>query len=385
MGTSEIIVIGGGITGCATTYELSKRGVKVTLIEREALHAMGSGWTLAGVRQSGRHAAELPIARAAVARWATLADELGAPTDYRRDGNLRLALLPEEADTIRQVVTDGIAAGVPLEYIADRHTIREIAPDVAPNIAGASFCPTDGHADNIKTVRAYADAARNLGARIVTGVTARELLVESGAIRGVHTSDGPMAADCVIVAAGIYAPRMIAPLGLNLPLAVVHCPVVQTVPTEDVQLKPVLGVATGSFAARATVRGGIRFIGASVPWPHGEHTATNTGVSVQQLESMTRTALAIVPRLADVRIEHVWGGLIDDTPDNLPVLDAVADFPGLILGTGFSGHGFGIGPVTGEILANLAMYQRDDRFDMAPFRLNRFATGTPEEQLQMLG
>jgi sarcosine oxidase subunit beta len=382
---SEAIVIGGGITGCATAYELAKRGVQVTLLERDQLHAMGSGWTLAGVRQSGRHSAELPLARAAIRRWETLAEELDADLEYRQHGNLRLALNETQVATIKRVVDDGNAAGVPMDYL-NPEAAREIAPVITEAIVGASLCPTDGHANNLKTVQAYAHAAQRHGATFVTGVEVLHLATSGDTVTGVVTTKGTYSADVVVVAAGIYSPRLLEPLGLPLPIEIVHCPVAQTVPTDTFRLDPVLGVATGGFAARQTAGGAIRFIGASIPWGERHHTRENTGMTVQQMDAMTRNASAILPGLADLRIEMVWGGLIDRTPDVIPVLDAVDGYPGLVVGAGFSGHGFGIGPISGEILANLATAGSDDRFDLTPFRLSRFADGNVRhESLEMHG
>ncbi len=385
MTISDVIVIGGGITGCATAYELAKRGVQVTLIEREHLHAMGSGWTLAGVRQSGRHSAELPLAREAIRRWETLAGELDADVEYRQHGNLRLALNEEETGTIKGVVADGNAAGVPMEYL-EPDAVRQIAPVITAEIAGASLCPTDGHANNLKAVQAYANAAQRLGARFVTGVDVLRLTTSGQTVTGVVTSSGTYTADVVVVAAGIYTPHLLEPLGLSLPIEIVHCPVAQTVPSPTFRLDQVLGVASGGFAARQTADGAIRFIGASIPWGEQQHTPGNTGMTVQQLDIMTRNAIAILPGLAQLRVDRVWGGLIDRTPDVIPVLDAVEGYAGLVVGAGFSGHGFGIGPISGEILANLAMSGSDTRFDLQPFRLSRFADGSiHRESLEMLG
>lgn len=386
MSNSEVIIIGGGITGCATAYELGKQGVKVTLIERETIRAMGSGWTLAGVRQSGRVPAELPIAREAIRRWEALGEELGAEIDYRQDGNLRLALSNDQADTIRKVVADGNDAGVPMEWI-DGDEARRIAPALTGSVVGASFCATDGHASNAKTVDAYAAAAMRQGATFVTGVEVLELVTDGNRVTGVKTTDGTYSADVVVAAAGIYTPKLLSPLGLKLPFQVVLCPVAETVHTDVINLKPVLGVAEGNFAARQTAEGGIRFIGASMPWNEtGQHTASNTGMTVQEMDNMTRNALAILPDLANIRVDRVWGGLIDRTPDAMPVYDAVPEYPGLVVSAGFSGHGFGIGPMSGEILANLATSGNDARFDLTPFRLERFAKDEIEhESLEMLG
>lgn len=386
MANGEVIVIGGGITGCATAYELGKRGIHVTLIERESIHAMGSGWTLAGVRQSGRHVAELPIARQAIRRWETLGEELGAEIHYRQNGNLRLALSAEEADTVRQVVAEGNASGVAMEWI-DGDRAREIAPALTESVVAASYCPTDGHADNTRTVQAYAAAAQRQGATIVSNTEVLELITSGDRVTGVITTGDTYSADAVVVAAGIYSPKLLEPLGLPMPIQVVMCPVAETVPTESISLAPVLGVAAGTFAARQTAENRIRFIGASAPWNEtGLHTAANTGMTVQAMDAMTRNALKILPGLAEIRVERVWGGLIDRTPDVLPVFDAVPQHPGLIVGAGLSGHGFGIGPMSGEILANLVTDGKDDRFDLEPFRLSRFAgDGVESQSLEMLG
>lgn len=385
MSTMEAIVIGGGITGCATAYELGKQGVKVTLLEREHIRAMGSGWTLAGVRQSGRVQEELPIAREAIRRWEHLGEELGAELDYRQQGNLRLALSPDEAATIQQVVDDGNAAGVPMQWL-DRDAAREIAPALTTDFVGASFCATDGHASNAKTVDAYAAAAQRLGTTIINGVEVLELITDGDRVTGVMTTNGPYSADIVIVATGIYTPKLLQPLGLTLPLQVVLCPVAETVPTGTLSLAPVLGVAAGNFAARQTAEGGIRFIGESQVWNEGHHTSSNTGMTVREMDAMTRNALQILPGLADIRVDRIWGGLIDRTPDAMPVLDAVPEYAGLIVGAGFSGHGFGIGPMSGEILANLATAGEDARFNLEPFRLRRFVDSPVEhESLEMLG
>jgi sarcosine oxidase subunit beta len=115
---ADVVVIGSGISGAAAAYELAKDGVDVVLLDRFGPAAMASGWTLAGVRQSGRHAAELPLAKAAVEIWSSLAEELDGPTGYRRDGNLRLARTPDEVPVIRDLVAEQSQAGLDLELLS---------------------------------------------------------------------------------------------------------------------------------------------------------------------------------------------------------------------------------------------------------------------------
>ena len=136
--SDRVVVIGGGISGVAAAYELARNGVRVTLLERGELASMASGWTLAGVRQSGRHPAELPLAAAAVARWSTLDEELEADTEYRQNGNLRLALSESDVPTIRGVVETSAAAGIPIEYLESVDEIRAIAPALSTMVCKIS-------------------------------------------------------------------------------------------------------------------------------------------------------------------------------------------------------------------------------------------------------
>jgi sarcosine oxidase subunit beta len=158
--SSSVIIIGGGISGTAAAWELARHGVSVTLLERGDMASMASGWTLAGVRQSGRHPAELPLAQAAVKRWENLSEELGDDVEYRQNGNLRLALTPDDVPAIRNVVATGNAAGIPMTYLETVADVHEIAPALTSDLEGASFCATDGHANPQKTVAAFAAAAR---------------------------------------------------------------------------------------------------------------------------------------------------------------------------------------------------------------------------------
>jgi sarcosine oxidase subunit beta len=380
----DVIVIGGGISGAATAYELARRGVPVTLVERGDLASMASGWTLAGVRQSGRHPAELPLAQAAVARWPRLADELGADVEYRQHGNLRLARTDNEVPTIRQVAADGVAAGIPMAFLDGRDAVREVAPALTEGIRAASFCPTDGHANPTLTVRAFAAAAQRHGASIRTHTEVTGIAVENGRVRGVQASTDMLAADVVVVAAGIYTPRLLAPLGLEFPLTVTLVPMVQTAVVPETLL-PVLGVADGGFAGRQEASGRFRLCGTSRVWDGTRHTDENVMPSMGQIQRTIADAVTTIPALADVRIHRVWGGLIDRTPDVIPVLERPAEVEGLVVGAGFSGHGFCLGPVTGEILADLAT-TGTTAHPIAPFALGRFAGQDQEAAtLQMHG
>jgi sarcosine oxidase subunit beta len=150
-------------------------------------------------------------------------------------------------------------------------------------------------------------------------------------------------------------------------------------------LKQVLGVADGGFAGRQEVSGRFRLCGSPVSWDGTQHTSENVMPSLQQMQRTFADTASLLPQLADVRISRIWGGLIDRTPDVIPVIERVPDMEGLVIGAGFSGHGFCLGPVTGEILADLAI-TGTTRHPIAPFSLDRFARQPHQaEALQMHG
>jgi len=373
-GTTEVVVIGGGISGTATAYELARAGAKVTLLEQGSLASMASGWTLGGVRQSGRHPAELPLASAAVARWEQLGEELGADVEYRREGNLRLARSPEEVPVIQTIVAEQPNLGLDLRFLPDNAAVREIAPAIAESVLAASYCPTDGHANPITTVRAMAGAAARHGATLRTETVVTTIDASGGRVRGVRTRGGDIAADVVVVAAGVYSARLCAPLGLDLPIQVSRVAVVQTVPLPPL-IQQVLGTAGADFAGRQEVGGRFRLTGGGRPWPHqlddlahGDDPVLPPAEDV--IAALTR-GIEVLPALGDARVARVWGGLLDMTPDALPIIERVPELDGLVIAGGFSGHGFCLGPVTGQIVRDLVL-EGTTAFPIRPFRLDRF-------------
>jgi sarcosine oxidase subunit beta len=370
---TEVVIIGAGISGAATAWHLARAGARVTLLDRYGPAAMASGWTLAGVRQSGRHPAELPLAKAAVAMWQTLGEELDADTFYRRGGNLRLARVPDEIPVIERLIKEQSAAGLEITALHGTPDIREIAPAIADDVIMASFCPSDGHADPKATVLAFVRAAERAGA--VTRFGERALTIETlgGKVAGVRTDKGFIPADRVVLAAGIFGNELLNPLGLAVPIDVQIVTVVQSTVMAPL-LDQVIGVANADVAGRQEANGRFRVTSGAEPW-HNEMedgptpTVRPTAASVAgTVEKFAR----VVPAFGGARIEAIWAGLLDMTPDALPVIEASPDIEGLVIAMGFSGHGFCLGPVTGRILADLVQGRAPD-LPLAPFTLARFA------------
>ncbi len=382
---TDVVVVGAGISGAASAYELATSGLKVILIDRYGPAAMASGWTLAGVRQSGRHPAELPLARRAVSMWQSLAERLDAPTHYRKRGNLRLARTSEELARLAGMVEEQRAASLDLSLL-DAKQVAELAPAVSSAVLGASYCPTDGHADPQATVQAFVDAAVRAGAETRFGEDVLSIDTADGRVTGVTTSAGHIPAGRVILAAGVLGNRLLQPLGLSVPMQVRLVTAVRTVPAAPM-LDQVIGVANADCAGRQEVTGRFRFTGGSTEWSGEIEDGTRPRVRppTRGVADAIRLFGGVIPAMLDTPIDEVWAGLIDQTPDALPVLQSVAEPSGLVIAMGFSGHGFCLGPVTGQIAAAMAQDLPVD-LPLEPFALARFDRwNAPSEPMTLHG
>jgi sarcosine oxidase subunit beta len=377
----DVVVIGAGISGAATAYELATAGLSVVIVDRWAPAAMASGWTLAGVRQSGRDMAELPLARASVELWRTLSERLDAPTHYTRRGNLRIARTPAEFAVVAGIVAEQKAVGLDIELLPDGRAVRDLAPAVAETVLGASYCPSDGHADPKATVAAFIAAATRAGAETRFGERVISIDVERGKVVSVTTDKGRIPAGQVVLAAGIFGNELLEPLGLRVPLDVRMVTVVRSVPVAPVLDQVISGAGSGAAgpqetnsAGRQEVTGRFRYTSGLDEW-HGEiedgerprvrPTARDIALTIQRFGELVPSALA-------TPVDEIWAGLIDQTPDALPVLQRMQEPAGLSVAFGFSGHGFCLGPITGRIMAGFVL-DRPVEFNLEPFRIERFA------------
>lgn len=324
----DIIIVGAGIVGCATALTLAEAGAKVEVIERYHAGAMASGWTLAGVRQSGRDPAEMPLAKAAVKIWETLDLRLDATTGYRQTGNLRLARTEIETETIRELVHFQASNGLQIELLNTQQA-QSIAPALSKEFLLASWCPTDGHADPSQTVQGFQKAAERLGVRFRTNVkvTGIGTNISNGCRRfdAIETERGSIVAENAMLATGVQTNLLLGNLGVCIPMTTPLVSAFQTIPVTTL-LGPVIGVANGDLAVRQQIDGRLRFTGGAEQLNaeldlSGKYPVVHPPAeSISQVISSVSTVL---PLVSQTPIFRIWGGLLDLTPDALPVLDQI--------------------------------------------------------------
>ena len=321
----------------------------------------------------------MPLARAAVHLWSGLSERLGADTGYRQSGNLRLARTEAEVATISTLVETQRVAGLELDFLPDTASVRAIAPALSETVMAASFCASDGHADPDRTVQAFLGAAERTGARFSVE-SASGLTVERGRVTAVTTNHRRISPGAVVLAGGVLVNELLGPLGLALPLRRPMVTVLQTVPQPPL-IDQVIGVANADLALRQQVDGALRMTSGSEPWSGDIEVEEGQPVVRPTLGPISETVERIgqiLPAVREAGLRRIWAGVLDLTPDALPVIDNAPGIENLAIAAGFSGHGFAIGPVTGPAVADLAL-GRVPAHDLSAFRFTRFSARAAEE------
>jgi sarcosine oxidase subunit beta len=351
----SIVIVGGGLMGLSAAFHLqrTRATARVTVLERARIGAAASGASAAGVRVMGRDPAERGLALASLARWPELARELEADTGYRRGGGLRVALDDAAWRQAAPWVAEQRADGVTLDLV-DAATARRLAPGISPECRGGVYSAIDGQAEAMATVRAFAAAARRLGAQIGEGVGVAGLVSERDRIVADTRTDGArQPCDVVIVAAGVWSASLLAPLSVRLPLETRALQMLLTRPA-PAALEPVIG-AFGRRLSLKQLANGSYLIGGGWPADVPDQPGNGWTLRDDSVDASLEVARAVHPPTGRCALERGWAGLEAFTPDDLPVLGPVPGVDNALVAAGFSGHGFALSPVVGEVLAGLAL------------------------------
>lgn len=367
---ADVIIVGGGIIGCAAAYYLTKKGCSVLVLEgSKDIGNGGSSRNGGGVRQSGRDPRELPLAMYGIKNlWPTLSEELEVDCEYHQDGNLRLGKTEKHLEILQGLTDRAKACGLDVRMI-DGDEVRVINPYLSDEVIGASWCPTDGHANPLTTTLGYYKMARRLGARFITEEPVVVLRKIKGHLRQVITKDNVYEGDTVILAAGLGSREIAATVGIDIPMqpAMLEALVTEAQPPMFDQM---LGTAEADFYGHQTKHGSFVFGGTSglEGFTKDNHTPVTNSISAP---STCRGIIKYFPVLRDAKIVRTWAGWMDLCADKVPVISTVSEVPGLILACGFSGHGFGIAPAVGTVLSQLALHE-PTAVDLHELRYDRF-------------
>ena len=420
----DVVVIGAGIIGTATAWFLAQKGMKVALCEKGRVAGEQSSRNWGWVRQQGRDAAELPIMMESIRIWRGLAAETGekdltftaAGCVYLAESESQLAKYEAWHDLAKQFQLD--------TRMLSAQEVRAAVPGVTGQWVGGMITPSDGRAEPWVAVPALARAASRAGVSIVENCAVRTVEVGAGRVRGVATEQGAVRSDRVVLAGGAWSTFLAGNAGLDLPQLVVRSTAARTHAAPDMGLPNVsisgfairrredggYTIATGDLAEHYLCARSFRYLGKfsrllklsakdirirlkppkDYPGAWGSMSRWS-GDDVTPFERMRvlkpppskvvyRRLVDRLPQrapwLAETGIAEAWAGMIDVTPDAVPYVCEAPGLDGLFIATGMSGHGFGIGPGVGRILADLVLGRSPDH-DLSRFRFNRFTDGSP--------
>ncbi len=412
-----VVVIGAGIIGISTALTLAERGVAVTVLEKGRVGAEQSSRNWGWCRTTGRDLAEAPLAVESVRMWDGMAARIGADVGFRRAG---VAYVAESARDL-QGHADWLESAQEYQIgtrLLDANETAALLPGAGRRFHGALYTPSDGKAEPQHAVPAMAAAARRHGAVILENCAARGLDLQAGRVAGVVTEHGRIACDSVVLAGGAWSRLFCGNQGVGFPQLKVLGSVLRTAPMDG----PDISVGGHDWSFRRRRDGGYtiaqrnnmltpivpdsfrllpqfgrsflqnrrelklrldgRFLqewrtprqwSLDQPSPFEAVRVLDPTPSDASLAFARRKLVQAFPAFANMQVAGTWGGLIDVTPDGVPVISAVDGVPGFHLASGFSGHGFGIGPGAGRLMADLVT-GGPPLVDPAPFRFARLAT-----------
>jgi glycine/D-amino acid oxidase-like deaminating enzyme len=413
---ARVVVIGGGIAGVSTLLALAEQGVSAVLVEKGRLAGEQSSRNWGFCRTQGRDQAEVPLALESLRQWDRMNQRVGGDVGFTRAGACYLCETPAEVAAY-EAWLDNARRWQVQSRILSPDEVDAVAPGSSRRWAGALYTPNDGRAEPQRAVPLVAQAARRHGATILTNCAARGFETKGGRISGVVTERGTIACDAVVLAGGAWSRLFCGNMGVEFPQLKVLGSVMRTEPLNG---PPETAVAGPDFAFRKRADGGytvarrnkyeahivpdsfrllrqflpamiankrefrVRMFGrfreeARIPrrWaldqasPFEATRVLDPAPNPAIVEESRRNLIRAFPAFASARIAESWGGLIDSTPDAVPVIGPVSAVPGFFLMSGFSGHGFGIGPGAGRLMADLVT-GATPVVDPTPFRFERF-------------
>lgn len=377
--SADLVVIGGGVIGLSAALFAARAGAgRVHLIERATVCSGTTGQSGALIRQHYSNDFTSALARDSLRVFQNWSETIGGSCGFTSTGALVLAGSITEPEVARNVAMHR-SLGIDVVRL-DPGAIAQLEPRLnLDGVTSGCWEPTAGTADPVAAVLSLAHAARAAGARIEEHRRATALSTHAGWIAGVETSSGGIAVDRVLVAANIWGPALLSPLGLDLPLTASRHPMALLRRTGDAApIHPaVLDVERQAYLIP---RGSHTLSGSLGTHPSDlvvDPASYSRGVTAEEIDRFVASAGQRMPAMASAVVHGGWAGIYDESPDAHPVLGPAPGVEGLHVALGFSGHGFKLAPEFGRLLARAMVEGADAAPELLPFRWQRFAEGRP--------
>lgn len=363
---ADAVIIGGGIVGGSAALFMRRAGLSVILLDKGFCGAQASGVNYGGVRRQGRAPEQLPLAQRSHALWARLPELIGIDGEYIRSGHLKLARTEEHFARLEAYAATVRPLGLDVELIGG-NAIRERFPWLPGDVAGASLCAEDGHANPRLVAPAFARAALAAGATVLDNTPVIEAR-ETGDGFAILAGDGvEIRSRLLFNCAGAWSDQFAASFGEPVPLQRIYPSMVVTEPM-PFRLPMSLGEEGGGFYGRQVTRGNyVMGGGRGTPLENPDFSRP----SVNAASSVMLRAIELFPHLKNAQVIRFWSGTESEMPDDNPVIGPSSRVNNLFHAFGFCGAGFQTGPAVGAILCDLAV-RGETETPIDAFRIDRF-------------
>ena len=369
--SAAVVVIGGGVMGASAAYHLALRGVRdVLLLESQRFFGQGAtGKCAGGIRYQFSTAINVRLSQLSLPMLARFEAETGQAIDLRYPGYLLLATTEENVAEFRRNVALQHSLGVPTEWLSGDEVRRRVPQLAAGDVLAATYHAGDGLADPNGVVAGYISAGRRLGVRAYTDAPVTGIEIEAGRVVAVQTPLGRVATEMVVNAAGPWAGVVGQMAGVELPIVPVRRQMLTTtaLPELAADFPFVIDFARSLYFHR---EGDGVLTGMSNP---GQAPGFEESVDAAWELTHLEAAVARLPLLARAGRRAHWAGLYEVTPDAHPIIGRVAEPDGLVVVSGFSGHGFMHGPIAGLLVSEIVLDGRAHTLDIDQLGYERFA------------
>ena len=362
MSGSEVVIVGGGVTGLSAGWWLARSGVKVTVLDKFIV-----GWEASGRNGGGASHYSSPLFDEEQRLWPQMDELLGYPTEHQK-GRILIAMTERQWEQYRFVAARHQRLGHPVEVL-DVKQVQEAVPLAGDNCLGGVHYKFGGHANPQRSVQAYAWALQDLGGRIVQHSPVTGFETAGGKVTAVKTAGATYGCDAVVVAAGPQIPQLMKQLGVTIPLAAARA---EMIITEPAPMMPLGGVDGHKLYGRQTLRGNLAYGGGPHEWIDVDEAGPAARPSTPLARNLARRLAELLPKAAHLNVIRSWAGVIENSPDGRPIIDRLTS-PDNVVVASMSSVGFGLSPASGHAIRDLVMDGKCSFADIDILKLSRFA------------
>jgi sarcosine oxidase subunit beta len=362
MSGSEVVIVGGGVTGLSAGWWLARSGVKVTVIDKGIV-----GWEASGRNGGGASHYQSPLFDEEHRLWPQMDELLGYPTEHQRE-RIIIAMTERQWEQYRFVAQRHVRLGHPVDLL-DSKQVQEAVPLAGEKSFGGVHYRFGGHANPQRTVQAYAWALQDLGGTIVQHCAVTGFDTAGGKVTGVRTADKTYGCDTLVIAAGPQTDKLSKQLGVEIPLAAARA---EMIITEPAPMMKIGGVDGHKLYGRQTMRGNLAYGGGPHEWVDVEGGGPVARPSTPLMRNLASRLAELLPKAAHLNVIRSWAGVIENTPDGRPIIDRLPAFDNVVVAT-MSGVGFGLSPASGHAIRDLVIDGACSFADIGILSLSRFA------------